>query len=178
MSKHDPFDGRAERKARDYEVGYGKTPKRNRFKPGQSGNPSGRRKARPSYAALIRLELDKTVTIGRGDNSRTMTKRQVVGVRFRRAIANGNIEAFKLAMLIDEDDASEEPIGRETANRLFWAKERKKLMREMTREEAEARRSDPSSNSQPSDLGSPSSDGAVAVDPNEIADEEGDDEQA
>jgi hypothetical protein len=36
MSKHDPFDGRAERKARDYEVGYGKTQKRTRFKPGQS----------------------------------------------------------------------------------------------------------------------------------------------
>jgi hypothetical protein len=42
-------------------------------------------------------------------------------------------------MLI-EDPASDEPIDRETANRLFWAKERKKLMREGERWEAEARR--------------------------------------
>lgn len=186
MSKRDPFDGRPERRARDYEVGYGKTPKRTRFKPGQSGNPSGRRKARASYAELIRLELDKTVTIGRGDNSRTMTKREVVGVRFRKAVADGNVEAFKLAMLIDQDPASDEPIDRETASRLFWAREIKELSREMKREieretkreEAEARRWDQSSSSQPSALESSSSGGPVAVDPDEIADEEGDDEQA
>jgi hypothetical protein len=107
-----------------------------------------------------------------------MTKRGFVAARLRKAIKAGDIEAIKLAMLIDEDHASDEPIDRETANRLFWAKERKKLMREMTREEAEARRSDPSSSSQPSALESPSSSDAVAVDPDEIADEERDDEQA
>jgi hypothetical protein len=56
MSKHDPFDSRSERKARDYEVGYGKPPKSTRFQPRQSGNPSGRSKARASYAALTRLD--------------------------------------------------------------------------------------------------------------------------
>ncbi len=172
MSKHDPFDGRPRRKARDYEVGYGKTPKRTRFKPGQSGNPSGQRKARAGFATLVRLELDKTITLGRGDNARTMTKRQVVGVRFRRAIAAGDIEAIKLAMLIDEDPASEEPIDRETANRLFWKKAQKDLMREQRQWEAEARRAEEFSSSQPTALESSSSGDAVALDSDKIADEE------
>jgi Family of unknown function (DUF5681) len=178
MSKHDPFDGRPKRKARDYEVGYGKPPKSTQFPRGQSGNPSGRRKARASFAVLVRLELDKTITLGRGDNARTMTKREVVAARLRKAIKAGDIEAIKLAMLIDQDPASDEPIDRETANRLFWKQAEKDLMRDIERWEAEARRSDPSSSSQPSALESPSSDGAVALDPNEIADEEGEDEQA
>ena len=67
-------------------VGLARQPKATHFKPKQSGNPSGRRKARASFAALVRLELDKTITLGRGDNARTMTKRQVVEARFRKAL--------------------------------------------------------------------------------------------
>jgi hypothetical protein len=178
MSKHDPFDGRPKRKAGDYEVGYGKPPKSTQFPRGQSGNPSGQRKARASFAVLVRLELDKTITLGRGDNARTMTKREFVAARLRKAIKAGDIEAIKLAILIDQDPASDEPIDRETANRLFWKQAEKDLVRELRRCEAEARRADESSNSQPSALESPSSGDAVAVDLTEIADEEGDDEQA
>jgi hypothetical protein len=54
---------RPERKARDYKVGYGRPPKSTQFKPRQSGNPTGRRQARASFAALVRLELDKTITL-------------------------------------------------------------------------------------------------------------------
>jgi Family of unknown function (DUF5681) len=178
MSKHDPFDGRPERKAWDYEVGYGRPPKSTQFKPKQSGNPTGRRKARASFAVLVRLELDKTITLGRGDNARTMTKREFVAARLRKAIKAGDIEAIKLAMLIDQDPASDEPIDRETANRLFWAKAKKDLTRERKRWEAEARRAEEYSSSQPSDTESPSSGDAVALDPDEIADEERADEQA
>jgi Family of unknown function (DUF5681) len=65
MSKRNPFVGRPLWRAMGYEVGYAKPPKQNQFKRGQSGNPSGRSKNRASYAALIRLELDKTFTVGR-----------------------------------------------------------------------------------------------------------------
>jgi uncharacterized protein DUF5681 len=177
MSKHDPFDGRPERKAVGYEVGYGKPPKLTQFKRGQSGNPSGRSKNRASYAALIRLELDKTFTVGRRDTARTMTKRQVVSARLRKAVKDGNVEAFKLAMLIDQDPASDEPIDRETMNRLFWAKEIKELRRE-ERREAEARRAEEAAEARPFDLEDFRSSDAVARDPDEIADEERDDEQA
>ena len=35
---------RASESVADYEVGYGRPPKNSQFKPGQSGNPRGRRK--------------------------------------------------------------------------------------------------------------------------------------
>jgi hypothetical protein len=178
MSKHDPFDGRPDRKATNYEVGYGKPPKSTQFKPKQSGNPSGRRKARSSFAALVRLELDKTFTLGRGDNARTMTKRQVVAARLRKAIKAGDIEAIKLAMLIEEDPASDEPIDRETQLRLDWKKMPKSLFQDIWPREAEARRSEETTGPQPSDLESPSSIEAISLDPGQIADEERDDEEA
>ena len=177
MSKHDPFDG-AGRKATKYEVGYAKPPKSTQFKPKQSGNPSGRRKARASFAALVRLELDKTFTFGRGDNARTMTKRQVVAARLRKAIKAGDLEAIKLAMLIEEDPASDEPIDRETQRRLDWKRMRKSLFQDIWPREAEAQRSEEPSGPQPSDLESPSVSDAAAHDLDEIADEERDDEQA
>ena len=33
----------------DYEVGYGKPPKKHQFKPGQSGNRQGRKKSRNAF---------------------------------------------------------------------------------------------------------------------------------
>jgi Family of unknown function (DUF5681) len=174
MSKRNPFERGPLARAMDYEVGYAKPPKQSQFKRGQSGNPSGRSKNRASYAALIRLELDKMITLGRGDNARTMTKREFVAGRLRKAVKDGNVEAFKLVMLIDDDPASDEPIDRETANKLFWEKERKELMREERRWEAEARRAEEAAEPQPSDLESD----VVARDPDKITDEERDDEQA
>jgi len=150
MGKHDPFDILSERQMRDYyDVGYGKPPKSTRFQPGQSGNPSGRSKVRASYAALTRRELDKTITLGRGDKSVTMTKRQVIAARFRQAIKAGDVEAFKLAMLIDQERRRNAPA-----------------------------RPEKSSSTQPSDADGPSSDDPVAPDLNEIPDEERGDEQA
>jgi hypothetical protein len=185
MGKHDPFDILSERQMRDYyDVGYGKPPKSTRFQPGQSGNPSGRSKVRASYAALTRRELDKTITLGRGDKSVTMTKRQVIAARFRQAIKAGDVEAFKLAMLIDQDPASDEPIDQEKESKLFWKRARKELEREFEREEEQERRRnaparpEKSSSTQPSDADGPSSDDPVAPDLNEIPDEERGDEQA
>ena len=106
-----------------------------------------------------------------------MTKRQVVAARFRKAIKDGSVEAFKLAMLIDQDPASEEPIDRETQCKLDW-KKLPNLFEDIWPRGAEARGSDQSPSRQPSAPESPSAGDAVALDPDEIADEEGDDEQA
>src|SRR4051812_9159020 len=49
-----------------YAVGYGKPPRKSQFKPGQSGNPSGRRQARPNLSTAIKRVLMSKVqmTIG------------------------------------------------------------------------------------------------------------------
>jgi hypothetical protein len=82
---------------------------------------------------LVRVELDKTITVGRGDNTRTMTKRQVVAAQLRKAVKGGDIEAIKLAMVIDEDPASEEPIDQATKHKLFWKRAKKRWEEEIRR---------------------------------------------
>jgi hypothetical protein len=44
---------------RNYDVGYGKPPVSGRFKPGQSGNPRGRRKGQPNRKTFTEQELGR-----------------------------------------------------------------------------------------------------------------------
>jgi hypothetical protein len=46
-------------------VGYGRPPKHSRFKPGQSGNPKGRRKGTNNFRTDVRKALRRPVTITR-----------------------------------------------------------------------------------------------------------------
>ena len=46
-----------------YEVGYGKPPKRTRFKPGQSGNPKGRPRRPMSIEVLLKEILFRRVMV-------------------------------------------------------------------------------------------------------------------
>jgi len=63
-------DGKRDRKAltrrpdgRTYDVGYGKPPVQTRFKPGQSGNPGGRRKGSKNRLPALNEERLKTIVI-------------------------------------------------------------------------------------------------------------------
>jgi len=60
--------------SKDYEVGYGKPPRKNQFKPGQSGNPKGRPKLAQSFAAKIDQELARKITVTEGGRSIKMSK--------------------------------------------------------------------------------------------------------
>ena len=55
-------DSEGKDKKRDYEVGYGKPPKRTQFKPGQSGNPISRhyRDFAQRWAAVEHIEIPTT----------------------------------------------------------------------------------------------------------------------
>jgi hypothetical protein len=86
-----------------------------------------------------------------------------------RLSPGGNIEAIKLAMLIDQDPANEQPVDRATESRLFWKKAKKDLMQDIKRWEAEKHRSEKRAGPQPSDLESSSVGGTVALDPDEVA---------
>jgi hypothetical protein len=48
---------------RNYEVGYGKPPKHTRFKPGQSGNPKGRKPSSKNVMTLLEQTLFDTVKV-------------------------------------------------------------------------------------------------------------------
>ena len=63
-------------KAAEYEVGYGKPPEANRFKPGTSGNPKGRKKGAKTLLGHLADALDEKITIREGDRVRITTKRE------------------------------------------------------------------------------------------------------
>lgn len=62
---------------RPYEVGYGKPPKPAQFKPGTSGNPSGKRKPQPTLSELFDRILAEKVPVTERGQSRRMSKEEV-----------------------------------------------------------------------------------------------------
>ena len=59
---------------RSYEVGYQRPPKSSQFKPGQSGNPTGRPRTLPSLSRLVDQALARRVQIREGDQVRRVSK--------------------------------------------------------------------------------------------------------
>ena len=63
---------------RDYEVGYGKPPRRTRFKKGQSGNPRGRLPGAKNLKTLLSEALNEFVIVTENGGRRKITKRQAI----------------------------------------------------------------------------------------------------
>jgi hypothetical protein len=84
---------------RDYEIGYKKPPLHTRFSPGQSGNPNGRPKKRPSFTNSFLKELDRRVTVIVDGRSRSITQREAIVMQLTRKASAGDIKSAKL--LID-----------------------------------------------------------------------------
>jgi len=59
-------------------VGYGRPPKHSQFKPGTSGNASGRPKGRISFARLLEKQLDARMTATIGGRTKTITRREAL----------------------------------------------------------------------------------------------------
>ena len=71
-----------------YRVGRGHPPKETRWKPGQSGNPKGRRKKRPSFAEVTEQVLNEKIELRMGDQVLRMSNRQaLVRSAIRQALA-------------------------------------------------------------------------------------------
>lgn len=62
----------------DDAVGYGKPPKHTRFKPGQSGNPSGRRRKPQRLARDLLDEMQEIVTVEDGGGHRTLSRQRAI----------------------------------------------------------------------------------------------------
>src|ERR1700758_233755 len=62
----------------EYRVGPGRPPKEFQFKPGQSGNPKGAKRKKPSIAldlkAVFERAFSKTVTLRQGEKEQIVTK--------------------------------------------------------------------------------------------------------
>ena len=56
--------------AADYEVGYGRPPTHSRFRPGQSGNPAGRRKGVRNLKTDVMRTLGAPIKVKEGGRTR------------------------------------------------------------------------------------------------------------
>jgi hypothetical protein len=99
------------------EVGYGKPPRKNQFKPGQSGNPRGRPKGAKGLKAELREELNEWVTITSDGKTRRIRKRRLVIKALAAQAAKGNVAAAdKLLSLVIQAEGFEDE--RATARQL------------------------------------------------------------
>lgn len=67
------FRKRVRLESRDEDVGYGKPPKANQFKPGRSGNPNGRPKGAKSEATILVELLNRKIEIRQNGKIRKIT---------------------------------------------------------------------------------------------------------
>jgi hypothetical protein len=79
-------------------VGYGRPPARTQFKPGQSGNPKGRRKGQRNAHTILEDTLNQRITIREGDRTRSLTKLDGVFLTMVAGALKGDTKA--LASLI------------------------------------------------------------------------------
>lgn len=93
----------------DYEVGYGKPPRRSQFKPGQSGNPKGRPKSALSFKTLLARELKQLVEIREGNGTRKISKKEAAVKSLAMKALKGDPNALKsvITLIGDEADADQ-----------------------------------------------------------------------
>jgi hypothetical protein len=81
-----------------YDVGYGRPPANGQFKPGQSGNPGGRRKGQPTPQETVMKEGARLVKIKRGDTVESITKHEAIIRRLYQSAMEGDIAAARLLL--------------------------------------------------------------------------------
>lgn len=100
----------------DTEARYRQPPKATRFKPGQSGNPSGRPKAAKRLLSELEAALSAPVTIKVGSRKRRVSKMQAAVKSLADRAASGDPLVLRLLLAElrhAESRASEEPAVQE-----------------------------------------------------------------
>lgn len=79
-------------------VGRGRPPVQNQFKPGTSGNPSGRPKGARAFKADLLAELAEMVEVGDGPRRARVTKQQAIVIALLREAMKGELRAIDTVM--------------------------------------------------------------------------------
>ena len=77
----------------DYEVGYGRPPRSGQFKPGQSGNPKGRKKREETISGALRAELAATQKVRENGKEKTLSKAEILAKQWVRQGMEGKQRA-------------------------------------------------------------------------------------
>ncbi len=88
----------AKRDNGSYEVGFGKPPRSNQFKPGESGNPAGRPRGAKNFATALEDELRAPVTVTENGRRKRISKGQVIAKHIVNKAASGDLKAIPLLL--------------------------------------------------------------------------------
>lgn len=101
----------------DYEIGRCRPPKKNRFKPGQSGNARGRPRRKPTFKEDFNAELREPLLVHENGRERRLTKQRGLIKALMTLAIKGNVRAinavlastrsFELGQLDKSEDAIE-----------------------------------------------------------------------
>lgn len=83
---------------RSGEVGYKNPPKATQFKPGQSGNPKGRRKGTKNYKTDLREELAQKIRIQEGGETKKVSKQRALIKALVNKGMKGDVRAIEATM--------------------------------------------------------------------------------
>lgn len=86
----------------DYKVGYGRPPLASRFKPGNPGNPTGRRKRRKTVGEIIRDTMTRRIEVRENGRPRRVTLQEVIVLNLARAAAQGDGKAIRTLFTLQE----------------------------------------------------------------------------
>jgi hypothetical protein len=87
----------------EYVVGKGRPPRHSRFKKGQSGNPSGRRKGSKNVATLLKQVLNERVTVAENGQRKRITKLEAMLKQLANKGASGDQRAISLVLRLQAD---------------------------------------------------------------------------
>ena len=77
----------------NYQVGYGKPPKATRFKPGQSGNPAGRKKNAKSLKTIVQNVAKKKVSVRSENGTKKISQLQALVEKTMHDALRGDAKA-------------------------------------------------------------------------------------
>jgi len=101
----------------DYEVGYGRPPRRTRFTKGQSGNPRGRPRGAKNLTTLLSDALNERVIVTENGGRRRVTKREAIITQLVNRSATADLRAMKILLdILREIESRTEPTAPETSD--------------------------------------------------------------
>jgi len=82
----------------DYDVGYCRPPKHTRFKPGQSGNPKGRRKGSKNLKTALEREMKRKIDVREGGKIKRISKLEALPARLFERALSGDMRAASMVV--------------------------------------------------------------------------------
>ena len=109
-------DNKDDNQKQAYEVGYARPPKKTQYKPGQSGNPKGRKRKPASVREQMQKALSKKVPINEGGRRKLLPLQEVILRNLANMAAKGDLKAaaFVFGLLSSPEHADTEAIDQDS----------------------------------------------------------------